>query len=627
MGFFEEQDRARRATNRLLVMYAIAVAILVAAANVLIVPICMLWFGANALWQSIAAVSATTLAIIAMGSFEIMARLSLGEAELLTLLAGRRVPRGSGVDAERRLVNVVDEMAIASGLAAPPVYVLTRERGINAFAAGRSPNQAVVAVTRGALDNLSRDELQAVIAHEFSHIINGDIRLNIRAACVLQGIVFLSAIGRFMMQYYSGYGTEEGRRFFHLPLAAIGGAIWLIGLGGVPLARVIQAAISREREYLADACAVQYTRNADGLCGALARIQTSGVGHRLLNWHAEAMAHMLFAASSHPPIERRMVRVNPHLPPSFYLERARKPAVFVEKKAAAAKAGEPEKPTTIAPTRTTAVAMLVAAMGEPSAASLEHAAGLLAYLPGPVREALGDPEGAQAVMLGCLLEAEGTGRTGQLRALEALGLEKLGRKAAVLSGIIAGLDRAYRLALVALSLPVLKELDEGERRAFLAAVKKVIEADSRVTLSEFVFATILESNLGEQAKLAGQVRYARRQELAPDCALVLSLLAHAGGPGAAEAFLKGKQTLGLPELALAQPADLKLNEVTQALGRLRGLAPLEKQPLISACVAIAMADGNVKLLEHELMRAVCSALDCPMPPALAALDQRLLRKT
>jgi len=609
-------------------MYALAVAILVAAANALIVPIYSLWFGASAGWTAFAVVSGVTLGTIAMGSFEIMARLSLGEAELASLLSGRRVPRGSGIDAERRLVNVVDEMAIASGLSAPPVYVLTRERGINAFAAGRSPNQAIVAVTRGALEQLSRDELQAVIAHEFSHIINGDIRLNIRAACVLQGIVFLSAVGRFMMRYYSGYGTEEGRRFFHLPLAAIGGAIWLIGLGGVPLARVIQAAISREREYLADACAVQYTRNADGLCGALARIKTNADGHRLLNWYADAMAHMLFAAASHPPIERRMVRVNPHSPPSFYLERARKPAVQVDAaRAKPAAEAPPEKPRTIAPTRATAVAMLVAAMGEPSAGSLEHAAALLAYLPGPVREALGDPDGAQAVMLGCLIEPEGAGRTGQVRALEALGMQAIARQAEVLSGIIAGLDRAYRLPLVALALPVLKELDPAGRGAFLEAVKKVIEADQRVTLSEFVFSTILESNLGPQAKRAGEVRYARRQALAADCALVASLLAHAGGPGAAEAFARAKETLGMPELVLAPPADLKLNEVTQALGRLRALAPLEKEPVIAACAAAAMADGNVKLMEHELVRAVCSALDCPMPPALAALDERLLRKS
>ena len=321
--------------------------------------------------------SATTLAIIALGSLEIVARLSIGEAELATLLMGRRVPRGAGLEGERRLLNVVDEIALAAGLAAPPVYVLTRERGINAFAAGRSPNQAIVVVTQGALDQLSRDELQAVVAHEFSHIINGDIRLNLRAACVLQGIVFLSAIGRFMMRYYSGYGTEEGRRFFHLPFAALGAGIFAIGAIGLPLARWIQGAISREREYLADASAVRYTRNADALCGALARIETNSQGFRLLNWHGDAMAHMLFAAASHPPIESRMQRVNPHLPPEHFYEQARKPAPPEKKRVVA----EQQKPRTIVPKKATAVAVLVASLGEPTPENLEHAAGLLAYLP------------------------------------------------------------------------------------------------------------------------------------------------------------------------------------------------------------------------------------------------------
>ena len=150
MGFFEQQDRARRATARLLVLYVCAVALIVACANLLVVPLYIWWADAPATWKVYATVSAVTLGVIALGSLEIVARLSIGEGELALMLAGRRVPRSSGIDAERRLINVVDEMAIASGLAAPPVYVLNREDGINAFAAGRSPNQAVVVVTKGA---------------------------------------------------------------------------------------------------------------------------------------------------------------------------------------------------------------------------------------------------------------------------------------------------------------------------------------------------------------------------------------------------------------------------------------------------------------------------------------------
>ncbi|HEX6157365.1 MAG TPA: M48 family metalloprotease, partial [Burkholderiales bacterium] len=434
MGFFEQQDRARRATTRLLVLYTLTVALIVACANVVVVPFYIWWTGAPATPAVYAAVSLATLCVIALGSLEIIARLSIGEHELGLVLAGRRVPRGSGIEAERRLVNVVDEMAIASGLAAPPLYVLNREDGINAFAAGRSPNQAIVVVTKGALERLPREELQAVIAHEFGHILNGDIRLNLRAACALQGIVFLSAIGRFMMQYYSGYGTEEGRRFFHLPLAVIGAGFYGLGFVGLIGARLIQAAIAREREYLADACAVRYTRNADALCGALARIERHPQGSSIRNWHAESLAHMLFAPNrsawyaTHPPIDTRMRRANPHLAPEVYFERLERPRPVIQKKAEVK-----ETPRTIVPSKLTAVAALVASIGEPDGAALEYAAGVLAYLPTSIREALAGADGAQAVMVGMIIDAEATARGRQLRALEALGRGELARKAEVLA--------------------------------------------------------------------------------------------------------------------------------------------------------------------------------------------------
>jgi Zn-dependent protease with chaperone function/uncharacterized tellurite resistance protein B-like protein len=628
LGFFEQQDRARRATTRLLVLYAAAVALIVACANLVVVPVYVLWTGERASPALYAAISLITVGIIALGSLEIIVRLSLGEGELAMMLAGRRVARSSGIDAERRLINVVDEMAIASGLAAPPVYVLSREQGINAFAAGRSPNQAIVVVTCGALERLTRDELQAVIAHEFSHILNGDIRLNLRAACALQGIVFLSAIGRFMMQYYSGYGTEEGRRFLHLPFAVIGAGLFALGSVGLLAARLIQAAISREREFLADACAVQYTRNADALCGALARIKLHQQGSRMLNWHADSLAHMLFAPNArsrilahwlatHPSIETRMRRANPHLAPDYYYERTRRPAPAPVEKP---KRELGEAPKTIVPSKLTAVAALIASIGAPDGATLQYAAGLLAYLPTSIREALGNAAGAQAVMLGCVIDAEPTARGRQLRALEALGREELARKAEVLAPLLAQLDRAYRLPLLALALPVLRtELDQAGQVAFLAVMRAAIEADSRLTLGEFVLDTILDWNLGPKAKRAGGVRFESRAELAAECALVLSLLAHAGNSEALFAKVA-------PNLALAPREALQLSKISEALERLSQLAPLEKEPLLAACAELVSADGNVKLIEHELLRAIAAALDCPMPPAIAALDPRLLRK-
>jgi Zn-dependent protease with chaperone function len=339
------------------------------------------------------ATSVVTLAIIALGTLEIMARLSQGRGEIAALLAGRPIRRDGGRDDERRLVNIVDELSIASGLAAPPLYVLNREQGINAFAAGASPSQAVIVVTQGALEQLSRDELQAVIAHEFSHILNGDIRLNLRAVCVLQGIVFLAAIGRFMMQYYSGAGTEEGRSFFHLPLAVVGVGLFAVGSVGLLFCRIIQASISRERENLADASAVRFTRNADALCGALARIQVNGEGFApaQLAWRC-ARAHALRAAFAqlverarlHASADReRMRRINAHMPPEVLPGRSarRRDVIMSEEGRRAGQAAAPARmqPKTIVPKRITRGGGAHRQVsGMPDAGHVEYAADLLA---------------------------------------------------------------------------------------------------------------------------------------------------------------------------------------------------------------------------------------------------------
>ena len=667
VSFFAQQDRARSASRTLVVLYALAVAAIVACVNLAAVPVYVAWTDPGKAFETsfvkgplrvyalapkraYVVTSLATLMIIALGTVEILARLSLGAGELGALLAGRPIARGTGRDDERRLVNIVDELSIASGLAAPPLYVLNREQGINAFAAGLTPGQAVIVVTQGALEQLSRDELQAVIAHEFSHILNGDIRLNLRAVYVLQGIVFLSAIGRFMMQYYSGAGTEEGRSFFHFPLALVGAGVFAVGSVGLLFCRIIQASIARERENLADASAVRFTRNADALCGALARIRVNGQGSRVRNWHADALAHMLFAPGSpnwlqalvatHPPIEERMRRINPHVAPAFYFEKARKPRVVADESAAAAPKSDdaPQKPKTIVPRHLTGVAALIATIGEPGAEHLDYAKGLLAYLAPPIREALRDPAGAQVVMLGCVLEEELTHRTRQLDALRALGMQDIARKAEVIAPHLRQLDRAYRLPLVALAVSPLKTLDVVARDLFLAALRAVIQADARVTLSEFVLATILQHNLGPKPAGAGATRIKDHGEVPEEIALVLSLLAYAGAaaPGDAApadaqtwtltAFKRGRDQLAMPALALVERQALQLSQVSLALGRLGRLAPLDKERLLAAFAATVEADGEIKLLEHELLRAVACALDCPMPPSVAALDPRLLRK-
>src|SRR5687767_1258070 len=225
-------------------------------------------------------------------------------------------------------------------------------------------------------------------------------------------------------------------------------------------------------------------------------------------------------------------------------------------------------------------------------------------------------------MLGCVLEEELTIRNRQMRAI---GNEALARKAELIAPSLRQLDRAYRLPLVALAVPVLKGLDEAARNAFLEALRNALVADQRLTLGDFVLATILDWTLGPKARRAGEVRYRERAVLDQEITLVLSLLAYAGTSEQAEAaaaFDKGKGAMHMPALALGTRDALQLSRVSEALERMSLLAPLEKAQLLEGFAAAVAADGNVKLMEHELLRAVACVLDCPMPPSVGALDPR-----
>ena len=353
-SFFENQAQARRSTRVLVLLFAVAVVAIVATVNLVVA----IAYGVIAEVQpppgaSSAAVgglgmffklvprqvyyfaTAITLIAILFETTREMIALGDGGETVAQMCGGERIDQDAREPAERRLLNIVQEMAIASGVAVPPVYVLRDEAGINAFAAGYAPNQAVVAVTRGALEQLNRDELQAVIGHEFSHILNGDMRLNVRMIGVLAGILFIGAIGQFLMRMTGetrDSSKETGKLQLVLFLAGL--ALLAVGyVGRIVLGRLIKAAVSRQREFLADASSVQFTRNPDGIAGALATIGGLKDGSRIQHRHAETFSHMFFAESvnlwfsslfaTHPAIEERIERVRPGFVATMYRAKRR----------------------------------------------------------------------------------------------------------------------------------------------------------------------------------------------------------------------------------------------------------------------------------------------------------------
>ena len=632
MNFFEQQDAARRHTTRLVLLFVLAVVAIVVAVNIVSA---LAFIGISSDLETggvrikapasfYAIVTLATLALIAGGSLVQIMRLAGGGTALALMMGARPLSQASSEPAERRLLNVVGEMAIASGTAVPQVFVMDAEPAINAFAAGYSPDQAAVVVTRGTLDGLNREELQGVIGHEFSHVLNGDMRLNLRLMGVLGGILLLTTLGRMLARSSSRRNSKGSS------LVLLGVGLIAIGYIGVFFGRLIQASVSRQREFLADASSVQFTRNPDGIGRALAKIGMAGsrVGHP----RAEAASHMFFGEAiasgfgslmaTHPPVRERLARIYGR--PVAISDIVARPASAALSPAAHAGVsgfaggnafGRSAATGAQALLKTEANAV-IAAMGNVSVRHVDYAASLLDSLPQHARELTRTIEGAKQAMFGLVFAPGGPARQVQSDLLRAGG--ENAELVATIALEVQALGKVARLPLIALAAPTLKSLAPAQRAAFLVVLQRLIAADQRVTLEEFVMAAMLEAALGERAGRAVAARYRTLEPLAADAQLILSLIAHATNGEAAASFDHGLKELGFPLMLLAASA-VSLDAVKAALARLNQLALMQKPRLVKALVQCALADGTLSLTDAELLRAICSTLDSPLPPFLEAM--------
>lgn len=655
MDFFGQQDVARRKTGQLIALFALAVAAIVLAIYALV----RLTFADAYQWVPpdsgffdpwLAARTAfVTLAVILVGSVYKTLSLHRGGRAIAGLLGGRELSPNAGDPAERRLLNVVEEMSLAAGVPVPAVFVLDKESSINAFAAGFSPSEAVIAVTRGALDQLSRDELQGVIGHELSHVLNGDMRLNLRLVGVVHGILVIALIGKTLLRHVPS--TRKAGLFlavFGLVLLAIGGL-------GVLLARLIKASLSRQREFLADASAVQFTRNPQGLAGALGKI--AGGGSKIKASHAEEASHFFFAdglgassflslLSSHPPIADRMARLDPSselvrslqdMPQRNLVGRALDDMIAMPLEqevlvrhlapadAAAAVARQTTKAATLPATGARpgqAAAAVVAAVGQLEQRHVEYARVLMARMPADLVAAVREPLAAQAVVIALLLDRDPEIRRRQSASLEGAP-QGLLFEIPRLSPLVLASPPEARLPLLDLAMPALGRLSPAQYADFAGLVAKLVEADSNLALFELALQRALFRNLGRRFDPAAASRPAQIYalgKLEKEISLLLSALARAGDAESERAFECGAAQLrgfGPLSLALLPAAVCDLPAIDRALRRLDELTPKMKKPLLGACAAVVAADRQVAMEEAELLRAIADTLGCPVPPLLA----------
>ena len=654
MNFFEHQALARRNSKVMVLLFLLAVAAVVAAVDLVLA--CVWVWGSSEMnanqalsladqfrlvphslyaWGAIA-----TAGLIFLVSIINVTRLGGGGAVVADMAGARRIAPNSADPLERRFVNVVEEMAIASGVRVPQVYIMDGERGINAFAAGWDVSGAVVAATRGALETLNRDELQGVVGHEFSHILNGDMRLNIRMLGVLAGIVFIGSIGEFVMRSVRESRDSKGVSGIFL----FGLALFIIGYVGLFCARLIKAAVSRQREFLADASSVQFTRNPDGIAGALDQIRGAAGGALISARCAEDLSHMFFGQSvrvwlhglfdTHPPIEARIERVNPRFQPSTYRQKRPAEAAVAPETAAGFAGGE--TPPAGRRARDAGAAWgrtpdeSAKLVGTLDSGKLDYATRLLAALPAPLRDGLREPEGACAAMVALLIAPKDDVMQKQLEAIAAA--STLAERVRALLPYTQGLGLGFHLPVIDLALATVKALPESGRKALIAALEAAAYADRRVSLHEFVVLTLVRDQLAPKTK-PGAPQAKRIADLVGAAATVLTLVAHAGtrpdATGARQdavqaALREGAKIMGL-KLEAPAGATLSLEVARTALEALKELAPMQKAVLVKGLFAAVTADGTIRVGEAGVMRLVGAVLDCPLPPLLTEIDPASLQ--
>jgi Zn-dependent protease with chaperone function len=638
MNFFEAQDKARRNTAWMILLFIFAVAGLVFLTNLLLLAVLAYLktgyfvFSVTELQSYFdptvfVGVTVGICLLIFGGSFYKTMSLSRGGPAVAEMLGGRLVPQSTNDLQQRQLLNVVEEMSIAAGTPIPKVYLL-EEDSINAFAAGQSPANAVIGVTRGALTQLTREELQGVIAHEFSHIFNGDMRLNIRLIGVLHGILLVGTIGYFILRSFRFAGRSRSRKGGGgiVAIVALGAGLMVIGYAGTFFGQWIKAVVSRQREYLADSSAVQFTRNKDSIAGALKKIGGSSMGSYIEDPSATEYSHAYFANgissfwqslfATHPPLEKRIKVIDPGWDGKFvkFQPKMQTTSAQVSEVASSKAAAEIAVKTAIL----SAAGAAINQIGTLNEANIEQVRELIVAMPESLREAAQSAFSARAVIYAILINHQSDGKA-VWSLLEQHADQSMPPLTAQYLSDIKNLDEKFKLPLLELCISALRELSTNQFIQFERTINKIIIADKKIDLNEWIIQRLVLQQLSEHFGLRKppKAKHASLGAVKSDAEILMSLIAyveHKDDSQALQAFDRGKKEIGATALNIIARQDFSLSILNQSLDNLMQLKPLMKPRILKACVAIILSDGKTTIKGIELVRTISICLDCPMPP-------------
>ncbi|MBK7043177.1 MAG: M48 family metallopeptidase [Rhodanobacteraceae bacterium] len=658
MNFFEAQQQARQQSKRLVLLFVLAVIAIIMAIDLVVVAALL----ANSddaaagltVGQTLAQHTGTVLlvslivgSVIALASLFKIGTLRSGGAAVAQSMGGTLISAETTNPHHRRLRNVVEEIAIASGVPVPEIYVLERESGINAFAAGFTPADAAIAVTRGALEKLKRDELQGVIAHEFSHVLNGDMRLNIRLMGLLFGILVIGIIGRKILEGMRHARDSKGTA----PIFLIAPAVMIVGYVGVFFGRWIKAGVSRSREYLADASAVQFTRQSVGLAGALKKVGGLPEGSKIENVAVEEVSHMLFGSgmnfssmfATHPPLLERIRRLDKSFRADQFAVIAKQWSQPVDVLALDAALGlgqgldqhlgleaQPRSSMTTKPPPLPDVRRDIEVqpravsshVGAPKQGDFATADTIQNHIPPLLLAAARSQRSADRVIYALLLDADTDIRTQQLAMVVAHCGGEAQAETLMMREAVDTLHPMQRMPLAAIAFPALRRHPREWLQGFMQLIDELIHADGQQALFEFCLARLMAIHIVEaldpsRARVIGRSKLVHCEQ---EVALLFAVLAHAGHNSTVDAqrgFQAGVQLLFAQRSIVMPDSSGWHTSLVPALTKLDQLNSAGKQLLIEAMVTTISHDGCIAVAEAELLRVACAALHCPLPPLLA----------
>ncbi|WP_350226244.1 M48 family metallopeptidase [Vibrio parahaemolyticus] len=612
MDFFHHQDTARQRTGLLVMLFTLAVLAITGLVSVISIGIYFYFTGEPFTTQSIITYCLLSfvgvLLVVSISSFIRLSELNAnGGRGVAESIGGKLISTDTSNAKHRQLLNVVEEMSIASGIPVPPVYVMAEEHGINAFAAGMSIDDAVIGVTQGALDAFSRDELQGVIAHEFSHILNGDMRLNTRLIGALFGITCIAHFGHLILdnsnstRHVSRSSSDSNKGFAVIILIAI--VCLVLGWLGTLFGNMIKAAISRQREFLADASAVQFTRNDQGIAGALKKIGSNVQGSTLNTKASDEMSHMMFGQSklsgfsglfaTHPPLDERIRRIEPNWDGSYAQHSHAQSTAFENEQVSgfAVGGGSPASQS-----------------ASPSEQLNETGQQLISQLPPELVDIAREPYSARFIAFALIFD----GSDIQREMIKSY--VPLASQSTLLPWLDYDLPLHLRFPLLELALPALKSLSEAQKISLCKVLRELSETDNQYSLAEWCVINLLEKQLLASFGFIKQHKTLKQLEESVFWLLrELAWVSHSQADKAQRAYHCALAHLGFPEVKL-EPANSNWHLSRAALELLLQLKPKDRRMFVKACRIAIESDGEITVAEGELYRVIACFLEVPEPP-------------